>query len=222
MAWASTDVDGAFRLDSLPPDQALRIAITSDGHRTLTQDGVHAGVNAGGTEQVFVLDPGLRVGGTVTNAAGTPVAGVGIWVKFGNDSKNVTTDADGRFVVGGLPQEEITVQVASWGQNYVATEPVKATPGDLNIQMTVEQGESIGGVILDADGTPLKQVQLAALDEQGQQVAGDWVWAGDGSFEIKGLRPGRYRIRASRWADGKFTTLTEVEGVATDPKGQTA
>ena len=37
----------------------------------------------------------------------------------------------------------------------------------------------------------------------------------DGSFEIKGLRKGRYTVRATRWADQKNTVLAEATDVAT-------
>ena len=214
VAWARTDADGNFRLESLPPDQPLKIEVRHDGYRTLTREGVRATDDA----QVFELDAGVQIAGTVRDASGTPVARVGLRVRVGegrNSNKHITADADGHFEAGGLDEGEITVQVQSWNQNFIATEPLVVEPGDRNIEIVVEAGESIAGFILDADGTPLKQVQLAALDENDNQVASGYAWTEDGSFEIKGLRKGRYTVRATRWADAKSTVLAVATDVAT-------
>jgi len=211
IGWARSDMDGEFRLESLPPDQAFRIEIRHDGHKILTQEGVRSTKEP----QVFVLDAGVQIGGIVTDASGTPEAKVAVWVRAANDSKHVTTDAEGRFTAGGLADGELTVQVQSWNRNIIATEPISVTPGDMNIHIAVEKGETIAGFILDAEGKPLKQIQVAALDDDGKQVASGWAWKDDGSFEIKGLRPGRYRVRASRWVDQKNEVLAETDDVAT-------
>ena len=214
VAWAQTDADGNFRLESLPPDQPLKIEVSHDAYRTLTREGVRAT----DTDQVFALEAGVQIAGTVRDASGASVGRVGLWVRVGEShesNKHITTDADGNFAAGGLDEGEITVQVQSWNQNFIATEPLVVEPGDRNIEIVVEAGESIAGFILDADGTPLKQVQLAALDENDKPVASGYAFKEDGSFEIKGLPKGRYTVRASRWAEQKHTVLAEATDVAT-------
>ena len=70
-------------------------------------------------------------------------------------------------------------------------------PGPRGIRIVVERGESIRGVVLDATGQPASQVIVTAMDKDGNAVAHDWVWdRPDGSFELRGLRPGVYDLKA--------------------------
>ncbi|MHC4729766.1 MAG: carboxypeptidase-like regulatory domain-containing protein, partial [Planctomycetota bacterium] len=97
----------------------------------------------------------------------------------------------------------------------IRTEPLTVTPGDRAVRLVVKKGESISGKVYDADGTPADQVQVEALDGDGNQVAQTWVWQAEGAFRIGGLPTGTYSLRASRWVDGKQEILATAEGIAT-------
>jgi len=216
VGWARTGSDGNFRLNSLPPDRAFNLQIRHDGHRKKEIEGVRASDR----REVYVLDRGVQIAGIVVNAAGEPVPGVNLSVSVnGQYKKNVSAGLDGRFEAGGLDDGTITVQVAQWSQNYIRSEPVTATPGDRALRIVVEQGESISGVVVHADGTAVNQVQIEALDGEGVQVSQAWVWQENGAFTVGGLPKGTYTLRASRWADSKREILATLEGVATGSVG---
>ncbi|MHC4162382.1 MAG: carboxypeptidase regulatory-like domain-containing protein, partial [Planctomycetota bacterium] len=212
VGWARTDSDGVFRLDSLPPDRAFKLQIKHDAHRQLEVEGVRASDR----REVYVLEKGVQIGGIVVNVEGEPVPGVNLNVSVdGQHKKNVRTALDGRFEAGGLDEGTITVQVVAWNQDYIRTEPLTVTPGDRAVRLVVKKGESISGKVYDADGTPADQVQVEALDGDGNQVAQTWVWQAEGAFRIGGLPNGTYSLRASRWVDGKQEILATAEGIAT-------
>ncbi|MHC4816758.1 MAG: carboxypeptidase regulatory-like domain-containing protein [Planctomycetota bacterium] len=216
VGWARTDGDGVFRLDSLPPDTAFKLQIRHDAHRRLEVEGVRASDR----QETYILDKGIQIGGIVVNLEGEPVAGVTLAVKV-NDryGKNVTSAPDGRFQAGGLDEGTITVEIAAWDQNYIRNEPVAVTPGDRAARIVVEPGESISGVMLSAQGTPISQVQIEVLDGEGKQVSQTWAWQEDGTFTVGGLRKGTYTLRASRWTEGKQELLATAEGIATGSIG---
>jgi protocatechuate 3,4-dioxygenase beta subunit len=212
VGWTRTDSDGVFRLERLPPDRPFRLQIRHDGHRELTVDNVRAS----DLPQDYILDRGVQIGGIVVNEAGEPVVGVHLTISVdGQYKKNVQTGLEGGFEAGGLDVGEITVQVASWGQDYIRTDPVTVTPGDRSVRLVVRKGEAISGRVYNADGSPATQVQVAALDAEGNQVGQTWIWQEEGQFRIGGLPKGTYTLRVSRWAEGKHEILATAEGVAT-------
>jgi hypothetical protein len=128
----------------------------------------------------------------------------------------VSSALNGRFQAGGLDEGTITVQVAAWGENnYIRTEPVTVTPGDLAVRLVVRKGESISGHVYNADGTPANQIQIEALDADGIQVSQAWVWQGEGAFHVRGLPKGTYTLRVTRWVEGKQKILATADGIAT-------
>ena len=213
LGWARTDSDGVFQLNSLPPDRAFSLQITHDAHRKLEVEGVQASDR----REVYVLDKGVSIGGIVVDGAGNPVPGVNLMVSVNeNYRKNVASALNGRFQAGGLDEGTITVQVAAWGENnYIRTEPVTVTPGDLAVRLVVRKGESISGHVYNADGSPANQIQIEALDADGTQVSQVWVWQGEGAFHVRGLPKGRYTLRVTRWVEGKQKILATADGIAT-------
>jgi len=216
LGWARTDAGGVFRMDSLPRDTAFRLTIRHDGYRTLRVDGA----SASDREQTYNLDVGVQVGGIVVGTDGSPIPNVNINVAVrlangGQDSKNVRTGTDGRFLAGGLDAGEITVSLARWNTDFVPVDPIVVTPGDTKIRIVAEKGESIDGSIVDANGKPLTQISIAALDADENQVVQTWAWDAEGKFHIGGLPKGRYTIKASRWVEGKLEVLAVVPDVAT-------
>jgi protocatechuate 3,4-dioxygenase beta subunit len=221
VGWARTDGEGVFRLHSLPPDRPFKLQIRHDAHRRLEVEGVRASDR----RETYVLDKGIQIGGIVVTREGEPVAGVTLSVRVTDEfqknvnSKSVTSAANGRFEAGGLDEGTITVQVAAWNQNFIRAEPVTVTPGDRAVRIVAEPGESISGVMRNAQGAPLNEVQIEALDGEGNQVSQTWVWQDDGSFTVGGLPKGTYTLRAARWTEGKREILATAEGIATGSVG---
>ena len=207
-----TNDEGVFALASLPPAQPFQLTIRHGDFLTLN----HRGVRATRGVQEFVLDPGIRIAGTVTNAAGAPLRGVKVRVKSRAGTRRLSTDARGRFAAGGLPEGRLVVRVEQWDTKYLRTDAMVVEPGDENIRIVTEVGKSIAGVVRDVAGKPVTEFTIVILDAAGSRVRYHGLSGqSDGKFEIKGLRDGRYTVRVLRKTDsGPNKLLAEADAVA--------
>ncbi|MDJ0975012.1 MAG: carboxypeptidase regulatory-like domain-containing protein [Planctomycetota bacterium] len=132
------------------------------------------------------LKQGKEVTGTVSDAAGNPVAGVTVRAS----SASAVTGADGRFRLGGLGGNTSLQLEVPDGYVKPAQRGVKA--GD-DVEITLLTGLSILGKAFDPEGKPLKSGWINAnWKKSGTAPAGNTnaqVGAG-GKFELKGIPEG--------------------------------
>jgi hypothetical protein len=128
-------------------------------------------------------------------------------------ARRARTDADGRFVLPGVPAGRYTLSVYKPG--YIRTEHGTRVPGgpgaliDLrpderreDVRVTLPRGGVIAGTILDPDGAPAAGVDVRALrvvarngERRWQQVGGDRT-DDRGSYRVFQLQPGDYLVSA--------------------------
>jgi hypothetical protein len=138
----------------------------------------------------------------------------------GDHAKSVQTDATGAFTAGGLDDGQISVRLDATEQGFIPTDWVGVASGERGVRLVATPGESISGVVRDRDGKPARQVSLAAIDANGSVATSTWIWDEAGAFELRGLRPGVYTLRARLHAQGKAEPVTrEVPGIPTGTKG---
>ncbi len=167
------------------------------------------------------LRPGKAIEARLINPEGTPVAGVQINAFCTDpDAKKkdpnewgaftwTTTDADGRFRLDLFPSGPSVYWICP--RDYVlSTHVLKNNKrGDLGT-ITLENGNTIQGKALDAQGKPVGGVYVRAdrdrtkelEDEPEMRFAGDQicrtvVTGADGSFTIRALPAGRYSVALS-------------------------
>jgi protocatechuate 3,4-dioxygenase beta subunit len=158
---ATTRPDGSYRLAGLPPDRPLTLRIEHALYRDLKLENV----NIGSGTRDFELEPGASIAGIVVDPHGVPVANAEVAVRFpvpddhdggyidvirvgaGDESSRVTrkgpgfitlrTGADGRFEIGGLPEQgPITVELEESDQGFIPTEPVEVSPNTRSVRLT--------------------------------------------------------------------------------------
>ena len=128
---------------------------------------------------------------------GRPVEGAQIRVQPG--WRRATTGNDGRFKVSGFDEVELTVQLTESGRGFIQGEAVKLPAGENSVRLVAVVGKSIKGKVVAPDGKPTNMVSIQAIDENGKSVANTWVGDLSGEFELRGVPPGTYTLRLTRW-----------------------
>lgn len=164
-------------------------------------------------EQVWKVGAGGRVRGVVLSHDGKPVADADVNMRSATgergwtDWENERTGADGRFEMVGVRAGRYKVS-ASPDSEPATEDPVEVEipdGGDATVEIRLVRGGSVVGSVVDETGQPVARVNVRARGGK------RWSWGendssqtlDDGSFEIKALRPGKYRVVASRevwWA----------------------
>jgi hypothetical protein len=160
----------------------------------------------------FVLDPGGRMAGTVTDAGtGLPIAGVR--VHFFDDSGQLPfasglTDASGQYLSDGGTatgsvfavtentlgyQEELYNNIKCLDCDVTTGTPISVTIGMTTggLDFALDAGGRVGGTVSNASLDPLANVRVRFFNQAGNSV-GDARTDGSGNFLSPGLPAGTY------------------------------
>jgi protocatechuate 3,4-dioxygenase beta subunit len=204
------------------------VALAAAGGSTLAMAqtaAVPAGPHPPAQPAAPVRDPGGRpattplpagnavLAGTITTAAGQPVAGARVMLNGGDGpGRTTTTDARGQFVIEGLRTGRYYVNVMkpgfmslSYGQRRVNTmgTAIPLKDGERRaIELQLPRAAVITGMILDERGEPSINTQVRGMRytmvngrRRAQQVAND---SSDdrGIYRLHSLQPGEYAVCA--------------------------
>lgn len=172
---ARTNKDGGFRIDNVSPGEYIALA-QHEAHipseRTpFTID------NENPTTHKFVLETGGSVSGTVTDLDGGPVAGVQVWLSSVEDtiifSRGARTDADGKYVLGGLKPGSVDIRTLAPGFVAVTKRDIQVFKGRMTegIDFTLDPGKSISGVVVNSADEPVKNATISANDTKSYKTA---------------------------------------------------
>jgi hypothetical protein len=159
-----------------------------------------------------MLAPG-KIEGRVTNAAGVPIAGVGIDVygdefEFENPQFFTATNANGEYTVEDLQEGAYRVGFSPPGNTYLSqyyngqesfftanlvSVPAGSTVSGINAAL-VEAGR-ISGVVTDAyTHAGLANIRVIASKSGGEFSGGGAVTNANGEYTITGLGSGAYKV----------------------------
>jgi hypothetical protein len=237
-----TDVTGAFTMPGLGTGE----------HTLLVSDGEHAPATSppieirdrsvAGVE--IAMSAGAAIAGAVVTADHAPVASATIRLVGGGGPgtrtvyRELTSDAQGRFEVRGLPPMRLHAQAES-NRATSDTVEVDLAGGAMARELTLllDAGGQISGVVVDPAGHALAEVEVTAYREGAATVASTIssparaISDGGGAFAFTGLRAGTYRLVATselpglRNADPRGASATtgasdvRIALVARDPAG---
>jgi protocatechuate 3,4-dioxygenase beta subunit len=197
----STAQDGTFAV--LVPADDVILRATAPG-----LVGAEVGVASGSNDDVeLVLGRGRMIAGVVRDEEGKPVAGAIVrGLSPVHEMFESTANAEGTFTLRGIPAVPLEV-LAIAGSGL--SEPVAVAGGTAsveNLEVIVPTVGWIRGVVVDAEGEPLANAAVHAAPDlrarMGQRATtvgrGRLIAIADdeGNFSMKGLRPGRYALRA--------------------------
>jgi hypothetical protein len=196
-ATCATDPNGVFGLTGLE-SRTYDISVSPLPYANLM--GATASVQAVASETKiadFTLQPAGSIAGRVTDADGTPITNVYLFVS-GREVPRYSVDADGHYIIPGLNAGTYTIN----------TDAVKSEFLDDSKTVTVRLGQTttadfilrkgrifvkICGYVMNASGDPLSDAPV-----QIENTQNDMGWVGqtneDGYFEFTNLSGGIYEI----------------------------
>jgi hypothetical protein len=120
--------------------------------------------------------------------------------------------ADGRFELGPLIPGEFVLRAAPSGMAHATSAPVRVSAGQRSgeIQIVVDAGGVVSGVVRGDDGKPIAGARVEVLDAEGRAQHGSAMTDTSGRYQVSGVAAGRRAVRAS--AQG---FLTQLEGGVT-------
>ena len=179
----------------------------------------------------------LLVRGRIVDAGGEPVPGAGITLHASSrdpmtqwsHSWDLDSELDdqGRFEIRRHPSDGALCLLAS-APGYFGV-PVEFQPGDTGVVLQLQPTGTIVGRVLVDDWALLEHIEIAALPDRpvvGRAMHSTQarVSREDGRFEVGGLRPGTYSVRAypTNEFHDEFAIIFDVEvrsgEVARDPR----
>lgn len=203
---AVTDADGRFRVSDV--SAAAYIDVDAEGYVRITS--ALEAPTAG--ELVLKLEPSFEIAGTVTLPGGAKASDVwdgsvvsGVWLilRLEHDaefrtSRSLSTDADGRFRATGLPRGTYTVVAGVQGGTISVRqfETTGVPSGTTDLAIELQPAGEIAGRVLAPDGRPLGGCPVVAYSETGDRYTPSASTKDDGTFVVRGLADGTYRLEA--------------------------
>jgi len=223
---AVTDGKGAFKITGLGDGRYTVSVSVPWGSRVNVKSKNVEGI-AGGTKDLKIsVEEGGAISGHVVDSRRKPVAH--FWVSANatdesgrEDSHDAEGKNDGTFVITGLGAGPYTIDLSADDSvgNYRPKKIVGVVVGTKDLEVVLEDGLSITGVVVDDAGKPQSQVALefTATTEDGDNSS---VWTDSaGKFNVSGLSPGTYRISVARWGgSNQGWVLPPMEPVAAGAK----
>lgn len=172
--------DGTVRLPGIEPWRDL--VLLAGGPHWVAQEVQVSRLAPGETRDVgsVPLAPGCRVYGRVVGPDGKGLAGAdvrvsapqapgGIWLGDAKDAVGSVTDEEGSFEIQGVPPGRHVLTARASGYATTRRDPFLVDPEvrDLPLQLRVEPGLAVRGVVLDqASGKPLPEARVQVLQRR--------------------------------------------------------
>nr|MDJ0976817.1 carboxypeptidase regulatory-like domain-containing protein [Planctomycetota bacterium] len=175
------------------------------------------------------LTRGRAIDGTARDRSGAPAAGAVLELVMNDrswwaqrQSYRTPTDDAGRFRFVGIPPDAEVLQVrVVHDDRYAPVQPTAVPAGASGVELTLTRAASIQGVVVERDGTPVRDARVVVWAAKGDvpygAVAHDKTVTTDrdGRFEATGLHPDvRWWLRVRRVGQGASDYLVTLrEGV---------
>jgi protocatechuate 3,4-dioxygenase beta subunit len=205
---ASTDADGRFAFRGLRGAE-YSLTTASPHHLPETQR-VELTLGAHRDDVVFTLSGGHSIRGVVVDDQRRPVEGAtvgafrhrepspGLQVRSLTAGESVQTDEAGRFVLGGIGEEPVTLRARKGG--HAAGSRTNVSAGGEEVVLLLPRLGGIEGVLVDGAGAPIAGSRITVTPVQpggpmmrAQQPA---TTDAEGRFAIRDVEPGEVIVRA--------------------------
>ncbi|MEM7203851.1 MAG: sigma-70 family RNA polymerase sigma factor [Planctomycetota bacterium] len=214
----TTTAAGAFDLAPVSPGSSV-LLVQVPG-RPVHTDGPFDIAAAGTTDRIVHLPAGANLRGRLLNAAGVPLADEEIALIAENPrfALGCKTDADGGFAFTGLPDRgyQLSHRITAGATSiHAISASARVNQGQCPPVLLQPRGScSVVGSVRRAGGGPVPALATVSSLPQATAVPSSArrnAFARDGQFEIVGLQPGWYELRATTTTHPPLIGVAEVE-----------
>lgn len=218
-----TDDDGGFAFGGLEPEVRV-VAVQADGYAFLTEPvadfmGRRALAASKGSTLELALDSAVTVSGRVVDASGKGVSGADVYVEDREGwgrwprpvSDTATTDAEGRFSIADAPSGQLFAIATASGRAPGEAEVGNAGPGRARegVTITLKDGGSLRGRVLDAQGAPVAGASVAFSPEEERRRRGGGGSVGPRTAPVTSAADGTYFIDSLPESSGYLAASSE-------------
>ena len=203
----TTDTSGFFSFGTAWPPGPFRLTATADDRAGRIELPAPADAAVRSPIQLN-LRPGLAISGRVAGPRAQPLAGAAVQVFDGSrqiqPTRVVTTDAAGRYRIGGLLPGQTWIGIEASG---LAPERRLVTAG-ASADFALGSQVTLAGLVTSADGRPLRQVELQLTLLRGPDAGAPLLafrrvpLGPQGTFRIEGLAAGTFLVEVQTRDDG--------------------
>lgn len=206
-----TGADGRFERTGLRP--GAYVVSTSSPDFTPARMTIELAEGEQRADLVVVVQAGKSVAGVVVDDTGKPLAGFkvaasrtrkiapGTEVQSSSGDEATTTDAAGRFRLGGL--EGAAVTVTAWGEGHARVSQPDVAVGTSELVLQLGRSGAVRGKLLDAAGSPIAGSTVRVESAAEMRILRGILPArreaktdANGAFELKDVEPGTWRVLA--------------------------
>jgi protocatechuate 3,4-dioxygenase beta subunit len=215
--------DGAVSVSAVRPGR-YQVQVSCAGHVEADRYDPVEVAAADVTGLTWIVQPGVRLRGTVRASGGEPLGGVQLFARTTGGASRARSiwamaqsRPDGSYVIDELLPGSYELSVDADDQRALSPAPVvEVGPGDTVYDVTLPAGGEVAGVVVDAEGAPVRGARVETSGS-GRWSRADTRTGDDGGFVLRGVEPGERRVTASRgWADelrAPGTTDDDKQGV---------
>lgn len=216
--WGRTDGSGRTQVDISPGNAHVKVE-----HEQLRDALRPVQLSPGPNEVRIALRPGAEIGGSVRSSDGSALAlaTVEATTEFLPDTgfhrANTIADGDGAFRMTGLEAGSYHVTARSPGYaDGGPAQPIEIADANVDgIEIVLEPGASIAGVVTGLTPSDLVQVDVRAWQDTGRREA---TPDAAGNFVIEGVGPGTWTVTATK---GDVSSARSVQRSTTIERGTT-
>ena len=224
---AKSDETGSYRLVVWPAREKIALLTTPPEDRLPFAESLELG--AGITELDHdVLLPSRSIRGTVRDKEtgailpGADVAFSGSLeakgLEEGRFSMSTTSDGEGRFRLGNLLDQPLDVDVTLEGYAPSIVKEVRPTPEGTEIEVQLEKGSRMTGVVVDELGAPVPSVAVGLdVDSAGDFVRRTETTSASGEFDFGPVASGPHQLSVFRCGSVFALDRIDVSSYESDP-----
>jgi len=141
----TTDAEGRFEMETLPPEQRYDITATADGHGQTRIDLNESQVTSGRVEAGTLVLPlaNLSVSGVVVDSEGKPVSGASVSCygssRDNQPNRDTRTDAEGQFTLDRVCPGRISISANAQSGGVNLNGYIQTEGGASNVQIVISE-----------------------------------------------------------------------------------